>query len=275
MRSHVLALALLATAGLLACEDTQPTDAVPAPTPVPATPVAPQPAGAPEAPRASEGEPAFVIATTSVRRLPNDEKQIDDPKTGKKIANFSATLFRGERVSVLKLEGDWSLVRASDEGEGWLKKDALLPATNVTMATVLDETKTFDRPDLLALNSKRALERGTLVFVTKTREQFSEVHLGGKILAWVLTEALVQDGREVDVAKLLNRARYLEERKDAAAEAVMELAKKSFGDTKLMQLVQGIDPNAAAQPTPPSPPSPAAPAPTPGQAPTPPTGQEG
>ena len=213
------------------------------------------------------GEAAFVVSVTAVRRANNEEKQIDDPaKPGKKVNNYITTLHRGEQVSVLKVDGDWAQVRSSDEKEGWLKKDSLLPSEGITMATTLEETKTFDRPDLLALNAKRKVSTGALVYSMRAKDQFSEVNLGGTSTAWVLTSALVSDPREVDAAKILNKARYLSDRKDASASDLMELAKKEYGDTKLMQAVASA-PEAPSEgaPTPSTPPAgePQAPPPTP------------
>jgi SH3-like domain-containing protein len=211
----------------------------------------------PVTPRPSQaGEQAFVTGVTAVRRANTDDKQVDDPKKpGKKLNNYITTLHRGEQVQVVSVEGDWAQVRSSDEKEGWTKKDALLPSEGVTMVTTLDEAKTFDRPDLLALNAKRKVAPGALVYAMRTKDQFSEVNLGGTSTAWVLTSNLVSEQREVDAAKLLNKARWLTEHKDATAADLMDLAKKEYGDTKVMQAL------AAAEA--------AAPAPAPAPAPTP------
>lgn len=264
--AYVAALGLGLT--VVGCNKDKKDDAVleatPAPdTTAPATGAAVAPA--PAAP-AQAGEQAFVTGVTAVRRASNEDKQVDDPKKpGKKISNYISTLHRGEQVQVLSVEGDWAKVRSSDEKEGWTKKDALLPNAGVTMATTLDETKTFDRPDLLALNAKRKVAAGALVYAQRTKDQFSEVNLGGTSTAWVLTSALVADQREVDAAKLLNKARWLTDHKDASSADLMDLAKKEYGDTKVMQAY------VAAQAAPPAEapaPTPTAPAPAPEQTPT-------
>jgi SH3-like domain-containing protein len=225
-----------------ACSKEQP--APPAPPPAaPQAPAAQAPStdtglGAPATPRSSQaGEQAYVTGVVSLRRLATDERQIDDPtgKAKKKIANFLTSLHRGEQVSVLKVQDKWAQVRASDDKEGWLEKDRLLPTEGVSMATVFQETKTFDRPDLLALNGKRKLDPGALLFVLKTKDQFSEINVGGATTAWVLTSDVSTEAREVEASKLLGKARWLTERKDESAAALMDLAKSQFGDTKIMQ----------------------------------------
>ncbi len=260
-------IAYAATLGLgltvVGCSKDKKDDAVLEATPAPdtTTPVGTGTAVAPSAPRPSQaGEQAFVTGVTAVRRANTEDKQIDDPKKpGKKVNNYITTLHRGEQVQVIMVEGDWAQVRSSDEKEGWTKKDALLPSEGVTMATTLDETKTFDRPDLLALNPKRKVAAGALVYAQRTKDQFSEVNLGGTSTAWVLTSGLVSEQREVDAAKLLNKARWLTEHKDSTSADLMDLAKKEYGDTKVMQAY------AAAQAAPPA----EAPAPAPTPAPTP------
>jgi SH3-like domain-containing protein len=226
------------------------------------TTAAPDPTSAPGAntlapvtPRPSQaGEQAFVTSVAPVRRANSDDKQVDDPKKpGKKLSNYITTLHRGEQVQVLTVEGDWAQVRSSDEKEGWVKKDTLLPSEGVVMATTLEETKTFDRPDLLALNAKRKVAAGALVYAQRTKDQFSEINLGGTNSAWVLSSGLVKDQREVDAAKLLNKARWLTEHKDASAADLMDLAKKEYGDTKVMQMQAAGETTAAATPAAPAP----------------------
>jgi hypothetical protein len=95
---------------------------------------------------------------------------------------------------------------------------------------------------------------GTLLFVTKSKEPFSEVNLTGTTRVWTLTEKLSADPKEVEAARIINRARWLDERKDPAAKEFWELAKKNFAGTQLVQQLASVDTPAA---------SPEAPAPTP------------
>lgn len=214
------------------------------------------------------GESAFVTGVAGVRRVASEDKMVDDEKKpGKKISNYITTLARGEQVQVLKVDGDWAQVRSSDEKEGWIRKDTLLPSEGVTMATTLDEAKTFDRPDLLALNAKRKVGAGALIYVVRNKDQFSEVNLGGTNTVWVLTSGLIADQREVDAAKLLNKARYLTERKDAGATDLLDLAKKEYGDTQVMKAYSAAEATATATPT--APVENAAPAAVPAPAPAP------
>lgn len=251
--SRRAAIALLA---ISACTQPSGTKEDPAGTTTPPpAPTAAAPAPAPAPAPSALGEEAYVTSVSGLRRAATEDRQIEDPsgKKGKKVSNWVTTLHRGEMVRVLEVQGEWARVRASDESEGWLKKDGLLPTEGVTMATVLAPAKTFDRPDLLALNAKRTLEPGQLLYVTKSKDQFSEVNHAGSALTWVLTEALTSDRREVDASKLVNKARWLEERKDANADAIWELARSQFGDTKVMQLLAPPEPPAEEPPAAPAP----------------------
>ena len=249
-------------------ETTPATAPAVAPAVAPATDTAALPTAAANRP-SQAGESAFVTGIAGVRRAASEDKMVDDPKKpGKKISNYISTLHRGEQVQVLKVENDWAEVRSSDEKEGWLRKDSLLPSEGVTMATTLEEAKTFDRPDLLALNSKRKAGAGALIYVIRSKDQFSEVNLGGTSTSWMLTSNLVADQREVDAAKLLNKARYMIEKKDAGATDLLDLAKKEYGDTQVMKAYATAEATATATPTAPvenAAPAPAAPAPAPAQ----------
>lgn len=256
-----IAVAALALFTVASCskdkplEELRPLEATPA-----AEPSAAAPGLAPAARPSQAGEQAYVTGVAAVRRSNSEDKQVDDPaKPGKKVNNYITTLHRGEQVQVVKVDGDWAQVRSSDEKEGWVKKDALLPSDGVTMVTVLEDTKTFDRPDLLALNPKRKVSGGALIYALRAKDQFSEINLGGQSTAWVLTSTLLSEQREVDAAKLLNKARYLTDHKDASAADLLDLARKEYGDTKIMQAQLALEKAANEAAAPPA--APAAPVP--------------
>jgi hypothetical protein len=192
--------------------------------------------------------PAFVTQTALVRREAKDTKDVEVPGSKKRLSNFTATLYRGEQVEVVQTSEDWVEVRTSDEKTGWLKLDNVLRAEGVEMATVVNAAKVFTRPDLLAFNGARTIMPGTLLFALRIKDQFSEVNLGGGTSGWVLTDVLVKDKREVDVAKLINKARLLKDRNDPSADGLLDLAKAHFADTHLVQTLLlapagGVDPN--------------------------------
>ena len=224
---HRLVSLLVVLMGAWAC--TKEPTAAPAQNEV--TAVAPT-AGVPAAPAAAV-EQAYVTFVTGLRKEPTDAQKIDDAATGKKVGNWLTTLYRGEEVAILEVKGDWARVRASDDSEGWVQKNGLLPVEGVTVATVFEQAKTFSRPDLLALNATRVVEPGTLLFGLKTKDQFAEVNFYGQGSAWILAEKLNTDAREIAAAKLLAKVRWLKERKDTSADKVMELARTEFADSKL------------------------------------------
>lgn len=247
-----LASFCLAAFAFSACSSKQDTPPAPEETAQAGTAVAPAAA------EAEQEEPAFVTTLAGMRHQPTDDKKVTDPDSGKQENNWMATLYRGEQVVVLGHQGDWAKVRASDESVGWLKGDDLLSATNATLATTLeDELKTFSRPDFSALNTGRTLEAGALLFVTKVREPFSEVNYTGGRTVWVMTDRLTTDSNEIEAARLVTKARYLEAKKDPAAEEFWTLAKNNFGTT---QLVQKLAPKDETQ-EPSAPTAPAAPQP--------------
>lgn len=240
MRTLATALLLLAAA----CSK-GPADA----TAVPGAPGAPAPGAAPVA-----SEPAYVVAIVQLRKTPDAADKITAPDGKTKVSNYlPIALYRGERVTLLEAKDDWTRVRTSDDKEGWLRSSTVLDGTGVSEATLLAEANVFDRPDLLAANAKRKLAPGSLLFVVKAKPPFSEVSAPGGPNAWVLTERLATGEREVAVAKLIEKARWLvkKERKDEAAQ-LLELAQTQFADVVLVPMLE-----AELNPPPPAEGSPA------------------
>jgi SH3-like domain-containing protein len=216
----------LAAATLVLAAACSREQAPPAP-PAPSSPGA-QPAG-------GAADLAYVTVATALRRAPTDASRVPGATPRAQVANFVATLQRGEKVTLLESRQDWAHVRVSDESEGWLKKGVLLPAQGVAEATLLAPADAFDRPDLLAVNARRKVDPGTLVLVVRSRELFSEVNLSSGSGAWVLTDRLSSAPRHVMVAKLIEKARWLARSgKPDEAKAVLELARKEFADVPLV-----------------------------------------
>jgi SH3-like domain-containing protein len=218
---------LLALAGC--SRSPPPAPAAPPPQPGPSGPVAEVPAPTPKGPT------AYVNAVTALRREPTDAAKVPGKPGGKDVSNTLAILHRGEKVGVLETREEWDRVRTSDDSEGWMKRSSLLEGEGVTEATVLSATDVFDRPDLLAANARRKIEPGTLVLVVKARPPFSEVNVSGAQDAWVLTERLESSAKEVSVAKLCEKARYLVRgnRKDEALQ-LLALARQHFEGAALV-----------------------------------------
>jgi hypothetical protein len=195
-----------------------------------AAPSKPARAALPEAPKELAG---FVVVATVVKKAANEAPKVEEK--GKQVPNWVATLSRGEMLTLLNEEGDYQRVKTSSDVEGWVKKTAILAASDVQVATVLGEVEAFDRPDLLTLNSKKTVRAGTLLFVQKSKGQFSEVNVNGWTSAWVLTSKLSHDSNEISVSKMLARARELKAANNASgAEELLKLARSTSGATKLI-----------------------------------------
>jgi hypothetical protein len=155
--------------------------------------------------------------------------------TGKDVSNSLAVLQRGERITIVELREDWARVRSSDDKEGWLRRGAVLEGEGISEATVLVPADVFDRPDLLAANARRKIEPGTLLLVVKTRPPFSEVSVSSGPNAWVLSERLATGEREVSVAKLAEKARWLKRNgREDEARQIVALAREHFAGVPLV-----------------------------------------
>lgn len=235
--------ALASLLALVACSKGQPENAPPAQPGAPGAPAATTPAGT----------TSYVVTVVTLRKEPVAADRIVGPG-GKQVTNYTATtLQRGEQVTVLEVRDEWSRARASDDKEGWLRSTTLLDGAGVVAATVLQPADVFDRPDLLAANAKRKVEPGSLLLVVKARPPFSEVNVPGAQNAWVLTERLVTGEREVGVAKLIEKSRWLvrNNRKEEALQ-LLALAQSTFADVPLVQAMDAElnapPPDSAAPP---------------------------
>lgn len=207
-------------------------------------------AAAPAAPEPAEPQAGFVLGVTTLRKIASDDRKMPDPAGGdKQVSNWVATLYRGEEVSILGAEGEWSNVRASDDSEGWIHTDRMVVGADTKVGTLFDEGKVFARPDLLALEADRTVEAGALVFVVDEKEQFSQVDYPrsgfNSAKAWTLTSGLVFDANEVAAAKLIAKVRHLRSQNDASAKQLEDLARSQFGSSRLIALldqpIEGVE----------------------------------
>jgi hypothetical protein len=216
----------------------------------PAEPEAPPPG---VAPAPSGPTPAYVSAVTALRREPSEAPRVAGPR-GKPVVNQLAMLLRGERITVLEAREDWAKVRSSDDREGWVRRASVLEGEGIAEATVLAPADVFDRPDLLAANATRRIEPGTLLLVVRTRLPFAEVNVSSGPNAWVLAERLATGEKEVSVAKLAEKARWLVRNgKPEEAKRILALAREHFAGVPLVdalaaELGEAPDPAAAVVP---------------------------
>ena len=172
----------------------------------------------------------YVTVLSTLRREPTEQARMK-PGAGSKTQapNAITLLHRGERVTLVEGRDEWSRVRASDGEEGWMKSASLLPASQVQEGTVLVVAWAFDRPDLLAANARRKLEPGTLLFIRKTKDLFTEVDAGPGQSTWLLTDRVTTLPGDVAAAKLVEKARFLQrnDRPDEARELLALLRSRS------------------------------------------------
>ena len=215
--------ALLAVTVALACSR----------SPAPAGGAAAAPPGTAQAPAGPTA--AYVSGATTLRREPSDAARVAGPGR-KEVPNQIAFLQRGEKITVIEAREDWAKVRSSDDREGWLRRSAVLEGDGIAEATVLAVADVFDRPDLLAANARRKIEPGTLLLVVKARPPFSEVNVSSGPNAWVLTERLATGEKEVSVAKLAEKARFLARSgKPDEAKQILALARQQFAGVPLVE----------------------------------------
>jgi len=216
------------------------------------TPPAP-PAGSPAAAPAPQAPAsAYVSTVTTLRREASDASRVKGDG-GKSLSNHLATLQRGEKITVLEAGDDWARVRASDDREGWLRRNSVLEGEGIGEATVLAPADVFDRPDLLAANARRKIDPGTLLLVVRARPPFSEVSVSGGPNAWVLSDRLARAEPDVSVAKLAEKARWLKRSgKEDEARQIVAFARQNFPGplAEALAVELGEGPPAGTEPPP-------------------------
>lgn len=258
MRARTLCLLVLPFAACTGGDKGQ----SPTPSAAEPTPSAPTAAAAPTPAAERDG---YILYTASMVKQATDDAGVKN--------NWLASLYRGEQITILETQGEFTKVRASDGKEGYIKAAAVLDGQGVTAATVLDVVKTFARPDFLA-PSKTVIAPGSLLYVVKKSKDdtFAEVNYRGTQTLWLEAGRLNADAKEVAAARIVSRARSLDEAKDAKsveqAKQYWDVAKSQFGDTQVVQkaLAPAAPTEGAAAEAPtenPAAPTPAAPPPAP------------
>jgi SH3-like domain-containing protein len=169
----------------------------------------------------------IVVALSTLRREPSEQARVKVEGTKGAVPNALSVLVRGERVTVLAEREGWARVRDPGGAEGWVRGDSVVPAAGTQEGTILVEAWAFDRPDLLSANARRKLEPGTLLFIRRGKDLFTEVDAGPGASAWILTDRISTRPADVEAAQIVERARHLR-RTDRTVEARAELALLRF-----------------------------------------------
>jgi len=255
---YIAVTAILCVA-FMACDAQQ---SQPAPAAQPAAKKAPAAAKTPvpqaqkevAEPLASEG---YATTVFGIKKEPVTDRKIADPAGGdKKISNWVTTIYRGEKLKIIeKLEGkleitggvhdrkgyhatgkkiDWLKVEDTSGKTGWIEARYVVSGPDMALATVLATTRSFARPDLLALKEKQEIEPGTLLFTLQQQGDFVEVNFTPTRNIWVQKKDLVQEEQEIMLARMIEKLRYLQRKgKTEELAKLLSLAKDSFKDAKL------------------------------------------
>ena len=187
----------------------------------------------------------FILATTSLRREPTTEKRVPKPggPSDSLISNWKATLVRGSEVRLLAAKEAWHQIEILGGEIGWVQESSLAQANEVKIATLLQETRTFQRPDLTRLAGHR-LPLGTIVFVVREKEQFSLINhprgLYNSSETWILSNRLTLAKDEVAMARALAKLPGLLAKDQAAAQEIVTLLKDQYPQTTLLPVLQGL-----------------------------------
>ncbi len=207
-------------------------------------------APSPGAPVETAGS-SVVAQRTGFYKTASKDSKVPDPSGKGQMTNWISLLQRGDSATVLRTEGEYSEIEVSGGARGFVPSNTLLTSPSLTAATTQEAIVIFDRPDPVAV-SKTRLEPGSLVFVISKKERFAEVNVRGTKTSWVLADQLDTGADEVQVARMIEKARYLiEKEKGEGTKELVEVARATFPSAKLLPALQALveGPAAAASPT--------------------------
>ncbi|MCK5688343.1 SH3 domain-containing protein, partial [Myxococcota bacterium] len=211
---------------------------------------------APEPVEEVKAEPvaAYITATASMKKTPSDAKKIADPtgKSEKQVSNWITTMRRGEEVTIIEDKDDWAKIQITSEEEGWIKTAALLKKEKVeAMATVMENAKVFERPEMLAIQKDREIPAGSLLFILKEKDTFSEVNYPASLYrsraTWVMSSELNLEADDVAAAKVIAQILSLRKNDIEKAKTLEELARKQFESSKLIALLDVVEEEGEAK----------------------------
>jgi hypothetical protein len=148
-----------------------------------------------------------VVDADSLRLQPTKAGRVDLPGRGNEN-NWVGRILRSRECTVLRSMGGWSEVKMEDGAEGWLPSRQLLPVEKVQMATVLEDTDAYSGPGGEVLPPEQKVEAGTVLYVVSVEGGYARVNVVGDQHTWVAKGKLVTDPAELQVARLIMRAKH-------------------------------------------------------------------
>lgn len=204
------------------------------------------------------GAERFVAARWWLRSGPGTGEWYVEQGVARENA-LVATLEAGDVVELLEERETLSRVRTPAGKEGWIPGSFLVPASGTTVAVALAPVECRPRRFLASPLEKR-LEVGRLLFVRRSLAAWRLATVEEEC-RWVSGDAISIEPEDVEVAKLVLRARAATKR--AEVEALLARAREQYPSSAALALA---DLHVASQPKrDPAPYEP--PAPIPGQVP--------
>jgi len=213
------------------------------------------PAPAAEAPTEVEAElPAEVQPDTwiaarvsGLRRQPSTDKKVSEGE--KQVNNWVTSLYRGEKIKVTDSKPEWQQIETLDGQTGWVPTADTVGGVDFQAVTLAEEAKRFDRPSLVAVSKRDPLPAGSFLVIVDRNADFAEVNYLGSYTTWISASALVDREDAVEVARMIERVRWLKERKDGEGiEDILEVATEHMGEEPLLAVLrEEVSPGAGGE----------------------------
>jgi SH3-like domain-containing protein len=149
----------------------------------------------------------LVTSATDLNVEPTDNKWIAHPQEPRDTSNWKGLVFRGDSVTLIRDNGEWSEVRKESGATGWIQTAYLIAGDELPQATLIQDSESYIKRGSAQAEATK-LRPGSLLFILSQDETWSEVNVGKGETRWVHTSNLVTDAKELAVAKYIVQATW-------------------------------------------------------------------
>ena len=187
--------------------------------------------------------PCVVINETVLRLAPTDDDHVAHPRApDKQVTNYIGHLIRGHLATVRRQMPSWSEIVLDDDAEGWVHTNDLMPAADVSEATVMADTIGYGAASRKAPRAA-VVTPGTLLFIAEEQGEFSKVYGETGEPVYVETGSLARGETDLAMSHLILRMRAAKGVNDMAeASELLDEARIKYAKSPLIDaLAENVD----------------------------------
>jgi hypothetical protein len=174
----------------------------------------------------------YLTSDTMLWLTPSIDKEVSNPFGPGMTANWVASLMRGQRVLALAKKPGWLQIQMENDAEGWIQEHVTFPSSSAIFATLLGDTEAMAEPGAVA--PVTMLKAGDIILVQHSEGDSTYVEYGEGQSAWVPSGLVTMDSDEIEVAKLMQKSFWLNERGVEPISKLFDKARDKFPSARLI-----------------------------------------